>query len=97
MIFPSGDDTDTSLAKTDALGYFAPTDVRDLMSRLMGYKQSAFSRHLHNSCDEKRGRLLQKSGSRYKHRYRFNNPLLQPLVVMRGLQDGLIRLDDIAR
>ncbi|MGB0387173.1 MAG: AAA family ATPase [Ardenticatenaceae bacterium] len=86
-----------ALAKTDELGYFAPTNVRDLMSRIMGksYKHSAFSRHLHDFCDEKRGRVLQKSGSRYKHRYRFNNPLLQPLVVMRGLQDGLVDYSDI--
>ena len=88
-----------ALAKTDQLGYFAPTDLRELMSRIMGKasKQSAFSRYLHDFCNEKRGRVLQKSGSRYKHRYRFNNPHLQPLVVMRGLQDGLIGLDDIAR
>jgi hypothetical protein len=88
-----------ALAETDELGYFAPTNVRELMSGIMGksYKQSALSRHLHDFCDEKRGRVLQKSGSRYKHRYRFNNPLLQPLVVMRGLQDGLIAYSDIAR
>lgn len=87
-----------ALAKTDELGYFAPTHVRDLMSRIMRKtnQQAAFSRHLHDFCDDKRGRVLQKSGSRYKHRYRFNNPLLQPLVVMRGLQDGLIDYSDIS-
>ena len=87
-----------ALAKSDQLGYFAPTDLRELMSRIMGKasKQSAFSRYLHDFCNEKRGRVLEKSGPRYKHRYRFKNPHLQPLVVMRGLQDGLIGLDDIA-
>lgn len=84
-----------ALSGSDELGYFAPTDVREPMSMIMGkkYKQSAFSRHLHDFCESKRGAVLQKSGGRYKHRFRFTNPLLQPFVIMRGLEDGMIDYD----
>ena len=37
-----------------------------------------------------RGPLLQKTGDKHKHRFRFTNSLLQPFVLMQGLATGMI-------
>lgn len=86
-----------ALTKPDALGYFAAADVRRPMTRIMGrrYDIPAFSRHLNEFCEEKRGPILQKTGSRRTFRFRFVNPLVQPFVIMDGLAKGLIGEDDL--
>ena len=81
-----------ALAKTDDLGYFAAADVRDPMSRIMKkrYEIPAFSRHLNDFCENTRGPILQKIGTRRRFRFRFLNPLMQPFVIMHGLSSGLV-------
>jgi hypothetical protein len=54
------------------------------------YDIPAFSRHLKDFCEKKRGAILQKSGTARRYRFRFVNPLMQPYVVMHGLSAGLI-------
>ena len=85
-----------ALAPTDELGYFAAGDVREPMSRIMQrpYDIPAFARHLNDFCEERRGAVLQKTGTARRYRFRFKNPLMQPFVVMKGLAKGLIR-DDV--
>ena len=77
-------------AKTDGFGYFAAADVRKPMSSIMGKKYDipSFARHLNDFCDPARGRVLRKEGTKRKYRYRFTNPLMQPLVLMKGIVDG---------
>jgi len=86
-----------ALARTDELGYFAAADVRDPMTKIMGkpYDISSYTQHLNQFCSEERGGVLQKIGVSRKFRFRFRNPLLQPFVVMRGLEDGHIGKEDI--
>lgn len=81
-----------ALARTDELGYFAPGDVREPMSRIMGraYDTPNFARHLNDFCGDERGRILQKTGVPHRFRYRFGNPLLQPYILMDGLQRGFL-------
>ncbi len=81
-----------ALSKVDALGYFAAADVREPMSQIMGkrYDIPAFSRHLNDFCEQTRGPILQKIGTRRKFRFRFLNPLMQPYVIMQGLSSHLI-------
>lgn len=81
-----------ALANTDDLGYFAAADVRDPMSRIMKrrYEIPAFSRHLNDFCENIRGPVLQKIGTRRRFRFRFLNPLMQPFVIMHGLSSRLI-------
>jgi Cdc6-like AAA superfamily ATPase len=81
-----------ALAKTDDLGYFAPSDVRDPLSHIMRkrYEIPSFARHLNLFCDDARGPVLQKIGIPRRYRYRFLNPLLQPFVIMQGMVDGLV-------
>jgi energy-coupling factor transporter ATP-binding protein EcfA2 len=87
-----------ALAPKDELGYFKASDVREPMSLIMGKKYDipAFARHLSAFTNSDRGAVLQKSGTEYRYFYRFENPLLQPYVIMRGLAKNLIS-DELLR
>ncbi|MFL6331932.1 MAG: AAA family ATPase [Pyrinomonadaceae bacterium] len=86
-----------ALAKTDMLGFFSAADVRDPMTLIMckRYDIPAFSQHLNAFCDEERGPVLQRTGTARKFRFRFINPLLQPFVILRGLSDGLVTIEQL--
>jgi hypothetical protein len=82
-----------ALAQSDELGFFGAADVRPPLERLTRrtVETSAFSQHL----DGLAGDVLQKRGEPRRYRYRFENPLLQPYVVMKGVADGLVRARDL--
>jgi nucleoside-triphosphatase THEP1 len=86
-----------AMAKTDYLGFFSAADVRDPMTKIMKrkYEIPAFSQHLNSFCDEERGPILQRTGTKRRFRFRFINPLLQPFVIMRGVNEGMITEDEI--
>ena len=86
-----------ALASTDSLGYFRAADVRAPYSRIMKRDQtiSSFSRHLHGLCGEDRGAVLQKFGQSHSYRFRFADPMMQPYVLMRGLESGLVKMEDL--
>ncbi|MDQ3704035.1 MAG: ATP-binding protein [Chloroflexota bacterium] len=81
-----------SLAPKDQLGFFTASDVREPMSAIMRkrYDIPAFSRHLYDFCEDDRGPILQKTGDKWRYRFRFLNPLMQPFVVIHGLSAGLV-------
>lgn len=74
-----------ALAQEDELGFFASSDVREPLSRILHKpcKASAFARHLEELSSESRGKILHGSGGAGTARFRFANPLLQPYVAMR--------------
>lgn len=80
-----------ALAQSDELGYFAPTDVRPQLSRIMRreYDIPSFARHL-KEFSERRGPVLNKIGPDHSVRYRFANPLMQPYVMMHGVAQGMV-------
>jgi len=84
-----------ALAQPDSLGYFAAVDVRTPLSGIMGrpYEIPAFSQHLNAFCEPARGPVLQRIGTARRFRFRFENPLMQPFVVMDGIRKGLITDD----
>ena len=86
-----------ALVPTDQLGYFRAADIRPVYSKIMGRSQDipSYVRHLHNLCDEKRGEVLQRLGESRNYRFRFTDPILQPYVLMRGVERNLVDLDDI--
>lgn len=90
-----------ALAPGDDLGYFASGDVRAPLSEIMGrpYDIPAFSQHLNELSDSRgtRGPVFQKVGTTRKFRFRFINPLLQPYVIMRGLNDSLISREQVKK
>jgi len=79
-----------AFAKTDSLGYFAPSDVREPMRRVTGkpYEIGAFGKHLRDLCLEFRGPVLERTGTERRFRYRFINPLMQPYVLLTGIASG---------
>ena len=81
-----------ALAMPDDFGYFAAASVRGPLSGVMGknYEIPSFAKHLNDFCQTGRGAVLKKSGVKHKFRYRFSNPLMQPLIIMKGLIDGRI-------
>lgn len=81
-----------ALAQPDSLGYFAAIDVRTPLSGIMKrlYDIPAFSQHLNAFCEDSRGPVLQRTGTTRRFRFRFENPLMQPFVVMDGIRKGLI-------
>lgn len=81
-----------ALAEKDDLGYFTSSDVREPMSTIMGkpYDIAAYAKHLNQFSSEKRGMVLKKSGEERNYFYRFENPLLQPFIILNGIARGLI-------
>jgi hypothetical protein len=85
-----------ALAPADELGFFAAQDVRAPMRRITGknYDIPAFAQHLTEFADSKRGRILQRTGTERRYRYRFSDPLMQPYVIMQGISHQKIGDDD---
>jgi len=82
-----------ALVKGDELGFFAASDLRAPLSRILDRQVdiAAFTQHLEKFCSEQRGNILIKIGAKRNFRYRFKNPLLKPFVVIRGYVDGLLK------
>jgi Cdc6-like AAA superfamily ATPase len=88
-----------ALAPTDQMGFFAPADVRDSLSMIMGrvYDIPSYSRHLNDFCEDTRGPVLQKTGIKHRYRFRFINPLMQPYITMQGIASGRLHADQPLR
>jgi Cdc6-like AAA superfamily ATPase len=87
-----------SLTESDDFGYFAPADVRPPLERVLKrpYQVEAFARHLHTFCEEQHGPVLKKSDLTTRPRFRFADALMQPFVLMKGLDDKMITEDDLS-
>lgn len=81
-----------ALAGTDELGYFAAQDVRAPLSEILGrpVEIANYAQHLTDFCEPKRGPVLQRIGEKRRFRFRFQNPLVQPYVVMKGFASAKI-------
>jgi Cdc6-like AAA superfamily ATPase len=86
-----------ALAPENDYGLFAPADVREPLSRILGkdLKTAEYARHLERLADAARGNVLHKQGTGRTCRFRFVNPLLQPYVAMRGVSEGLVKVRDL--
>jgi hypothetical protein len=58
-------------------------------------RTTEFARHLERLADTARGNVLQKQGAGRTSRFRFVNPLLQPYVAMRGVSEGVVKVQDL--
>jgi hypothetical protein len=76
-----------AMAQTDEFGRFAPNDICAPMKTITNrsYRSDSITPHLKKFCTEDRGSVLKQTGSEYRWRYQFRNPLLQPFVLMKGL------------
>jgi hypothetical protein len=84
-----------ALTPTDFMGTFRATDVEPVLTAIKRreYKSPAFARHLKEFCEDARGPILQRLGTKHRPRYRFINPMMQPYVILHGLAHGLISED----
>jgi len=84
-----------ALAPKDEMGYFPAGAVKIPMAKIMGrhYEIPAFARHLDQFTKEERGRILSRHGPERQRFYRFENPMLQPFVILSGLSKKLITED----
>lgn len=81
-----------ALTEPDALGQFSAVSVEGPFSEIMGKKitTASFGFRLNELSRPERGQLLEKTGERRTFRFQFIDPLMQPYIVMRSLQSGLI-------
>ncbi|HTQ37383.1 MAG TPA: AAA family ATPase [Pirellulales bacterium] len=83
-----------ALADCDEFGYFQPNDVVEPLSLIekREFTTDRFMSHLKRFCDIK---VLSRMGGEYRWRYHFDNPLLQPYVIMKGIEEGLVKREQL--
>jgi Cdc6-like AAA superfamily ATPase len=76
-----------ALAETNELDEFAAQDLKAPMFTITNhdYKIAAYVTHLAEFSDEKRGKILLRSGQKRRYRYKFSDPLMQPYIIMQGI------------
>lgn len=81
-----------ALAKPDERGQFSPTAVIEPLSDILKrqVKIDAFQQHLLKFIDPERGSVLVRRGRQRAYKFRFRDPMMQPYVIMRGIEDDLI-------
>jgi hypothetical protein len=87
-----------ALATTDELGRFQQSSITAPLNRILpgkNYQAATFALHLNAFCDPDRGEVLQRFGTPRNYRYRFSDPMLQPFVILKGLNEGRLT-DEVA-
>lgn len=85
-----------AMATKDETGCFRAVDVREPLSKISNKSYettSAFNRHLNQFCEEARGNILEKKGAERHYRFRFKNAMMPPYIIMEGLRNGMINLN----
>ncbi len=83
-----------ALAECDEFGWFQPGDVIQPLSIIEGreFTTDRCMSHLKKFCDI---HVLYRTGGEYRWRYHFANPLMQPYVIMKGINEGLIKREQL--
>lgn len=76
------------LSPRDAYGMFQVADVRRTLEGIVRREVRGLTNQIAALTEEGRGGALQKLGAGKTARYRFVNPLLEPFILMRGLEQG---------
>jgi Cdc6-like AAA superfamily ATPase len=85
-----------ALAETDSegRGTFAPLAVckplTAILKRDTSVKIDAFQQHLKKFITPERGSILMRRGEERAFRFRFREPMMQPFVIMQGIEQGLV-------
>jgi len=84
-----------ALAKTDEEGFFTASDVVEPYSAILkGKKQIAhFEKHLRRFSSDEGGNILIRRGGERKQIFRFKDPMMQPYVIIKGIQTKKIPQD----
>ena len=84
-----------AFANTDELGRFQQSAVAPPLNRIIpgkNYQAATFALHMNAFTEPDRGSVLQRCGTARNYRYRFDDPMMQPYVILKGLEEG--RLND---
>jgi Holliday junction resolvasome RuvABC ATP-dependent DNA helicase subunit len=86
-----------ALAKTDDEGFFIANDVVEPYSAIMKERKriAHFVKHLRRFSSDEGGNILIKRGGDRQQTFRFADPMMQPYVIIRGIQSKMI--DDAAK
>ncbi|MFN3513590.1 MAG: AAA family ATPase [Phenylobacterium sp.] len=86
-----------ALARCDDEGFFKAADVVEPYSAIMkGPRRIAhFEKHLRRFSTEEGGNILIKRGGERQQHFRFSDPMMQPYVIIRGIQAK--KIDESAR
>ena len=82
-----------AFATTDELGRFQQSAVAAPLNRIIkgkNYQASTFALHMNAFTEDDRGCVLQRYGTARNYRYRFADPMMQPYVILKGLNDGYL-------
>jgi hypothetical protein len=81
-----------ALARTDDEGFFTANDVVEPYSAIMKEKKrhAHFEKHLRRFCSDVGGNILIKRGGDRQQIFRFSDPMMQPYVIIRGIQNKMI-------
>lgn len=81
-----------ALARTDEYGFFSATQVLEQINHIVKEtrQHAHIQRHLSEFISERRGRVLTRRGIPRQYRYTFADPLMQPYVIIKGIQDKLL-------
>lgn len=87
--------TACALAKTDEGGFFQPVAVKEPLSGILRrpVEIANFQNHLLAFIDPKRGEILKRKGVQRAYKFRFDQPALQPYIIMRGITEGILDED----
>ena len=82
-----------ALAETNDRGTFSPTAVCGPLTTILDRDKlvqiAAFQQHLQKFISPERGEVLVRRGLERSYRYRFADPMMQPYVIMKGIEQGL--------
>lgn len=86
-----------ALADPDDEGWFTANDVLEPYSAIMKSKKTIahYEKHLRRFSSEEGGNVLHKRGGDRQQQFRFADPMMQPYVIIKGIQLDII--DDKAR
>jgi AAA ATPase domain len=81
-----------ALVTPDDLGYFSASALCGPLSSITNKPctVSTFSRYLEKLCSEDRGSILVRSGQPRRYIYRFSDPLMQPYILLKALQENMM-------
>lgn len=81
-----------ALAETDERGQFSPNSVVLPLSEILQrpVKIDAFQQHLQKFIEQERGAVLVRKGKPRAYKFRFRDPMMQPYVIMKGIEEDLI-------
>jgi Cdc6-like AAA superfamily ATPase len=84
-----------ALANTDEQGWFSQKDVSLAFGKLSNKTPliQNVARHMNSFCSDDRNNVLCMRGEKRNYKFRFKNPLMQPYVILKGINSKAILID----